>query len=206
MLFLLKRFQKIIRGVNICPKRGSIILLGGKAGSGKDVVADYLCAFHGYKKLAFADALKEFVSIKYSIDKKLMYSQEGKQTFVLFRGKLVTVRNLLIAVATNKRKFNEDLWVNIVIGKIENEISKKRKLKIVISDFRFENEYTKIYQKFEDQNDIHTILIKRDGINVIDDPSETSLDVFQFDQVILNNSSKTALYNNIEKELDTMNK
>ena len=37
--------------------------LAGKSGSGKDVVADYICERYGYKKIAVADAIREEVEI-----------------------------------------------------------------------------------------------------------------------------------------------
>ena len=195
---MFKNIKKLLSST----KKGYIILLSGKAGSGKDVVADYLVNFQHFEKFAFADALKTFVSTKYGIDKNLMYSQEGKKTKVLVNGKiLISVRDLLIKVATRKRKYNPDLWVDVVIGKIKKKLSdsKDKPIKIVISDFRYKNEYEKIVKTFEKDIKIFTIRLERDLAENIIDPSETSLDDFVFDKTLTNNSTKARLYTKIEK-------
>lgn len=209
MFFLVKTMKRFFSDMRSRNKKGCIILLGGKAGSGKDLVADYLVDFVGFTKLAFADALKDFVSRKYNVDKKLMYSQDGKKTKVVFRGKLISVRDLLIKVASQKRKYNEDLWVDVIIKRIKKEIVNNKSgnpLKIVISDFRFINEYNKIYENFYGCLDIHTIKIQRNKAEKIDDPSETSLDSFRFDHTISNNSTKAKLFRDVERELLVINK
>lgn len=39
---------------------GRIIAIGGKAGAGKDTIADYLVSRHGFVKIGFADPMKRF--------------------------------------------------------------------------------------------------------------------------------------------------
>lgn len=56
-----------------------IIGLTGPAGSGKDTVADLLCAHHGYTKMAFADALRAEVCEAFRIDLRMLTERETKE-------------------------------------------------------------------------------------------------------------------------------
>lgn len=176
-----------------------IILIAGKAGSGKDTISDYLVEKYNFVKFAFADALKKHVSKKYKINKKLMYTQKGKKTVVNEDG--LTVRDVLITEAMNVRGTDPDFWVDIVIENIENTIKNKDNVKIVISDFRFPNEYYKLYLKY---SNIYTVEIIRPDIsciNSINNIPETSLNTFQFDHIINNNSTLEDLYRSVKFEL-----
>lgn len=57
-----------------------LIGLTGPAGSGKDTVADYLCAQHGFARLAFADPLRIEIAIAYCIQVDQLLDRAGKET------------------------------------------------------------------------------------------------------------------------------
>lgn len=92
------------------------ILLVGKAGAGKDTVADILVRDYGYTRYAFADKLKE-------IAKDLFpdHFQEGKP------------RRLLQELGVKMREIDPDVWVNYVLNRVQGE-------NVVITDGRFDNE------------------------------------------------------------------
>ena len=52
-----------------------IIGLGFKARSGKDTVADYLIENYGFKRLAFADALKEGCRHIFELNDEQLYGE-----------------------------------------------------------------------------------------------------------------------------------
>ncbi|WP_028451885.1 deoxynucleotide monophosphate kinase family protein [Chitinilyticum aquatile] len=56
-----------------------IIGLTGLAGSGKDTVADHLCAVHGFARLAYADKLREEVAHAWGIDLQPLLTRENKE-------------------------------------------------------------------------------------------------------------------------------
>jgi len=56
-----------------------LIGLAGPAGVGKDTIADYLVATHGFTKFSFSDALYEEVAAAFGIDKAALYVRETKE-------------------------------------------------------------------------------------------------------------------------------
>lgn len=159
----------------------SIILLAGKAGSGKDTVANHLVKNYSFKRFAFADTLKEYVSNKYNIPLHILFTQEGKKKKYIVDNKTVTLRDLLIKDGAEKRQENINYWVDLVIEKIKAEPLTQD---IVISDFRFPNEYIRIKEFFSELAPV--LVVRENGCENIDDLSETSLNLFVFDRVIFN--------------------
>lgn len=171
-----------------------IIMIGGYAGSGKDTAGDYLVKNHGFKKICFADELKKFVSDKYNIPIKYFFSQTGKKKF-LSNGK--TVRDLLIEEGQIEREKDKNVWIKKVLHKIVSE-----KLdKIVITDFRFPNEFSYLKNKLKDYYSFVSIRISRNDVSKIDNYTEHMLDTFAFDFTLTNNENKEDLYFKIENIL-----
>lgn len=56
-----------------------VIILTGFAKSGKDTSCDYLAQKYGYKRIAFADMLKEMVAEQYKIPLEYLHKQEYKE-------------------------------------------------------------------------------------------------------------------------------
>ena len=52
----------------------NLIAFSGAARAGKDTLADILVKYHGYKKIAFADPLKEVISKAFNIPLEELYS------------------------------------------------------------------------------------------------------------------------------------
>lgn len=167
-----------------------IILLGGYLQSGKDTVADYLVSKKSFKRYAFADVLKDEVSELYKIDRKLMDSGEGKSSIVTAG---TSVRDVLISHGQKRRLQDIDFWVKIVVQKI----LKNRDKLIVISDFRFENEYTTLRKFLGRDYKIVTWRICRYDRPPLKEGSETSLDKFMFDCKVENKRNLEDLYENV---------
>lgn len=173
-----------------------VIMIGGKAGSGKDTVCNYITSKNNYfKQYSFAKALKEHVGCKYGISDRLLYTQEGKRQIIKVKDEEFSVRDLLILEAFQKRLFNENHWVDLTI----QDISKDSPRAVVISDFRFPNEYVKMKQKFKN---VITVNITRDLHENISDISENSLDNFHFDFWIDNNTTLDNLFLKIDSVLE----
>lgn len=156
-----------------------ILLLSGKAGSGKDTVGNLLVGMGNWIKIGFADCLKNEASLLYGIPKHMFYSQEGKMSINQYN---VTNRDVLIRHGMNMRKKDPYYWTNKVIEFI---ISKSKDKNVVITDFRFPDEYSRLSKFFRN---LKTARIHRD-VKLIDSPSEKMLDDFSFDFHIYNNSN-----------------
>ena len=174
----------------------SIILIAGKAGSGKDTVANHLVKNHSFKRFAFADTLKEYTSKKYNVPLELLFSQEGKKEEIEINNKKITIRNLLIKEGKEKREQDINYWVDLIIKKIEAEPVTQD---IVISDFRFPNEYNRMQEFFTELSAV--LVVRENGSEKIDDESETALNLFQFDRVIFNDRTIYDLEKIVDNDL-----
>ena len=155
-----------------------VVLLAGRIKSGKDFAADTLVKNNGFVKLAFASSLKEFASKKYGIPLCDFHTQEGKSK--MYNGN-TTYRDLLINLASSYRKNDNDFFVNRLASQILTEPRD-----IVISDFRYPNEYDRLKEILPPGYVIKKGIVVGNNENVIDDPSENSLVGFGFDFVVYN--------------------
>jgi hypothetical protein len=60
-------------------KTNSVVALSGWKRSGKDMVANHLIEKHGFKRLAFADTLKEMTAEQYGVPLNSFYDQVAKE-------------------------------------------------------------------------------------------------------------------------------
>ena len=124
-----------------------IISIAGLIGSGKDTAADYLCTFHGFKRMSFAGTLKDAVAAVFDWDRELLEgstktSREWReQVDEWWANRLgiphLTPRWVLQQWGTEvcRQNFHNDIWVASVENKLRNT-----KNDIVITDCRFPNE------------------------------------------------------------------
>lgn len=123
-----------------------ILGVTGLIGSGKDTVADYLCTFHGFKRVSFAASLKDAVSSVFGWDRELLEgstktSREWReQTDTWWSTRLqmdITPRWVLQYWGTDvlRNHFHTDIWVASVENKLRQSTDN-----IVITDCRFVNE------------------------------------------------------------------
>jgi len=163
----------------------TIIMLSGKAGSGKDYTANWLVKNKGFTRFAFADHLKDLVSYRYNIKRSLFDTQEGKKIQIVAEGEKFSLRYLLIATAKMERYKNNLVFVN----KVKTDIEASPCKKIVISDFRYPEEYHALKDYFcgiQSGGSIETIRVECRTFVDINDVSESQLDSFPFDTTIPN--------------------
>lgn len=113
-----------------------IIGVTGKAGCGKNTVADYLRDNYGFKALAFADPIKDMLCSLLSINREELELEKVKSIPHPLLG--VTVRAALQTLGTEwgRDRVNSNLWSRIVEDRIKVSGSPMH----VISDLRFLNE------------------------------------------------------------------
>jgi hypothetical protein len=154
-----------------------IIGLTGYAQSGKDTIAKILVDNYDYKRIAFADKIREFLYETAPDHVRLLVDDvgwdEAKQN--------QDVRELIQNTGVGARKvFGEDFWIKQAFNgckEIDN---------LVITDVRFTNEadYIKWFPGAQ------LWRIKRIGVEAVNSHlSETQLDGYPVDQILVNNGT-----------------
>jgi len=128
-----------------------IIGLTGKAGSGKDTVADYLHRKYGFVPFTIAAPLKAGVSELFGIDRGVMEDSVLKEQIDDRYG--VTPRKILQRLGTDyvRKEFGEDFFIHRLIQRITPLLANDEN--IVITDVRFNNEL----QRIKEIQGVHTV-------------------------------------------------
>lgn len=171
----------------------TLIGLHGLAGSGKDTCANYLCNKYGFKKIAFADSLKQIVCIITGWPFKFVngdIDREIRETLIHPVYGL-TCRQLLQFVGTDlfRNQLNKEIWVNIVKMHIQNHPDEN----IVVTDCRFINEIKMV----EELGGQIWIINRESYSNVNQHESEKKIKVDNA-TIINNNGSLNDLYQKID--------
>jgi len=176
-----------------------IIGLSGYAQSGKDTIAGMLIGLHKYNNRAFANPMRESLYILNPIVTSTLGGQDRLQHIVDEHGweyakKYTDARRLLQVFGTEvgRKLFGEDFWVNQVFKGISSAD------KIVFTDVRFPNE-AQMIKHFDGQ--VWRVL--RPGYSPLNDhPSESAMDDWLFDKVIINDAGLESLKSQIASNLE----
>lgn len=121
-----------------------VILLSGRIGVGKDVVADIMCRDLGFVRHAFADALKEDVADATGLPLHFFNDRDKKDT--VLPGACVTPRDLLIAHAIAAKTADPEFYSRVILDRIKNSNQARH----VISDWRFTSEEAHLIRELPD--------------------------------------------------------
>lgn len=128
-----------------------IIGVAGFIGSGKDTIADYLITFKGFRRMSYAEPLKDAVASIFGWERELLegttkYSREWRDTVDIWWADRLQIPHLTPrwvlqqwGTEVGRRAFHDDIW----IASVENKL-RSIKDNIVISDCRFPNELKSI--------------------------------------------------------------
>ena len=128
-----------------------IVGVAGFIGSGKDTIADYLITFKGFRRMSYAEPLKDAIASIFGWDRELLegttkYSREWRDTIDPWWAERLDIAHLTPrwvlqqwGTEVGRRAFHDDIW----IASIENKL-RSVKDDIVISDCRFPNELKSI--------------------------------------------------------------
>jgi len=173
-----------------------LIGLTGYAQSGKDTVADFLVNNYGYRRVAFADQLREAL---YRLNPKIdIADMVGVPLATAVDGlgwENVKVdsqdaRQLLQRMGTEvgRQMFGENFWVDRAMSGISKFD------KVVFTDVRFPNEYRSIKSR-----EGAVWRISRSGVGAVNShASETAMDSISADRDVANDFSKEDLYATID--------
>ena len=173
-----------------------IIGLSGYAQSGKDEVAKVLVEDYGYKRVAFADKIRELLLetnplIKDGFRVESVVSAYGwDQAKVLFP----EIRSLLQKLGVGARNtFSELFWVHQALHQVHFEEN------WVITDVRFTNEADSI-KKFDNAQ---LWRIKRPGVEAVNPHiSEHDMDGYQVDKILTNGGTLDELRELVHKRME----
>jgi len=167
-----------------------IIGLAGYARSGKDEVAKILVKNYGFRRIAFADPIREFVlRVNPILENGYRIGEVVKQFDWEIAKKQDESRRLLQEVGLVARDmFGPNFWVDLAIKDI------KFGENVVISDVRFKNEVAAIRQL---EGKIFRVM--REGVGPVNGHiSETELDDVYFNAYIPNNETLEDLENYVD--------
>lgn len=173
----------------------NLIGLSGYAQSGKDTAADALKEY-GYERVAFADVLRSAV---YALN-PLMPDGRRVQDIVDEMGwdsakvNFTEVRTLLQKMGTEvgRNLLGENVWVDTALNGLDPDG------KYVVTDCRFPNEAAAIRERGG-----IVFRIARAGVTKANDhPSETSLDNYAFDGIIINDGTVEDFRAEVKEKID----
>lgn len=168
-----------------------IIALHGFAQSGKDTVAKFLEEEAGYKRLAFADALRD---VLYALNPIIGQGAVGPlrlRTIVdgwswdEAKVDIPEIRELLQRMGTEagRKILGENVWVNIVLKQIKDHPGQR----FVITDLRFDNEMDALSDYGAD---VLLVKIVRPGVGPVNShTSDAGIEDRYFDVILHNNGS-----------------
>jgi hypothetical protein len=166
----------------------------GKAGSGKDTVADYIVEKYGYSKIAFADPLKKAVQIMFDVDDDHMFDRDLREK-ELDEWRPWSVRKLLQFVGTDlmREQVDKDIWMKNAVSRI------KKMNRVVISDARFPNEVDGVRERLAGYSKVFFIRVSRPGHEdakggIQGHESESHVDSLNADIEIINDGTVEDLY------------
>lgn len=178
----------------------SVIGISGLARSGKDTVGNYLVEVYGFKRIGFADSLKESCRHIFNFNDAQLYG-ELKEVVDPYWG--FTPRFALQKVGTEcmRNVFDKDIWIKSVANKVLSE----PQTNWVLTDVRFENEAQAIKDWGGKLVKIERPLAGASG-GIAQHPSETSLQNYTgWDYVLKNDINVHAvLYSKIEDMLSVL--
>lgn len=136
-----------------------IMLVGvcGKAGAGKDTIADYLVNNHGFKKIALADPIKRMVKDVFVLDDHTVYDRVAREQ-PLPQWNNWSVRKLLQTIGTElfRRNIDDSVWVKSLWYRVQSDPTSN----YVVSDIRFPNELEYLQKNC---SSFFAIKVKREG-------------------------------------------
>ena len=114
-----------------------LIGLTGAAGSGKDTAADYLVTQHAWRKVSFAQPLKDGLCAMFGWSPDQLNDRKWKETQLPGIGK--SPRQLMQTIGTEwgREMVHPDLWLLLARRAIEDKLTYRD---VVVSDVRFDNE------------------------------------------------------------------
>lgn len=171
-----------------------IIGLSGYAQSGKDTVAGMLIGLHGYDNRAFAGPMRTAL---YALNPFVGGSSRLQEIIDMhgweYAKRYTDARRLIQVFGTEvgRDMFGENFWIDQAMKGISSS------QKVVFTDVRFPNEASAIKDL---KGEVWRVM--RPGYSPVNDhPSESALDYWKFDRIIMNNTGLDGLKGQVASNL-----
>jgi hypothetical protein len=173
---------------------GNIIGIMGKMGTGKTTVSEILIKEYGFTRIKFSTPLKKMLEVLGLSPEQL--EERDKETPIEWLGG-ITPRHLMQTLGTDwgRQMIHPNLWCILLEKKILCQFYPGSNL--VCDDLRFYNEV----QMLKGFSNTRIWEIQRSGIPLSSHLSETSLDDFTPDGVLVNDGTIEDLAKSIETSL-----
>lgn len=182
----------------------TVIGLGGRLRSGKDAVADYLVAEHGFAKIGMSDALHlAMLALDPVVEAEfghpaIRYTQAIEAIgYVRTKAQYPEVRRLLQKLGTEvgRDMIGENTWVNITARAIDDHLYADRR--VVVTGIRFPQELQMIHA-FAGR----TVWLDRPSETAAPSAaahaSENGVNADDFDSILLNDGTLEKLYRRVD--------
>lgn len=167
-----------------------IIGLSGYARSGKDTVAELLCLNYAFRRISFADPMREAIlTLNPKIDSITHVGHYVEDYGWDMAKQNPEIRRLLQVFGTEvgRKMFGDDVWINMAFKSIQPDE------RIVVADVRFPNEAEAIKAKGGT-----VIRVNRHNHSAVNaHKSEISMDNYMFDHVLYNDGTIDDLAENV---------
>ncbi len=177
-----------------------IVGLTGKAGAGKDTVADFLVQKYGFVKVGLADPIKALLNARFGWEPEWWGDREWKEDAQVFHGERMNPREAFSPRSWAQwlgtevgRTLEPEVWVRLAKERIDAIVGESPNTHIVIPDIRFDNEVS-----------LTTVLLKivrESSVAVLDHRSERGISRDLITYSLSNGGSKKRLYGYVEAVL-----
>ena len=172
-----------------------IIGVSGKRGVGKTTFALRLASMYGYKKVSFADKLKENAKLIVPFT-EVNFSVEGKERPYFPTGE--TPRDFLIKFGQFMRYYDPLYWVKAVnLDKIKQDV--------IIDDVRFKNEVAYLVDRGALMVRVERYKKDNPYKTELNDPSETELDDYKDWDYVVSDFNNQSIYD-LNKQVENFYK
>ncbi|WP_326742595.1 deoxynucleotide monophosphate kinase family protein [Streptomyces sp. NBC_01768] len=171
--------------------------LMGYARSGKDTVGAYLTEAHGYRRVSFADPLRE-AALK--LDPIVSAEQDARLSEVIdlegwesVKDRYPEVRRILQYMGQGVRDLDPDFWIRQALRKVDD--AEAIGLPCVITDVRYPNEVEALRRR-----GFHLVCVQRPGVEPVNGHiSETAVTPDDADELLINGGTIDALNTLVER-------
>ncbi|MFE3144756.1 hypothetical protein [Streptomyces scopuliridis] len=175
--------------------------LMGYARSGKDTAGEYLTREHGYRRVSFADPLREaaweidpYISVNAwpEFARRLSDKVAGPNSWERVKDEYPEVRRFLQTLGQSIRNLDEDFWVRQALKRVDEV--EALALPAVVTDVRYPNEVTALRRR-----GFHLIYVDRPGTGPVNGHvSESAVSSTDADETVSNDGTVADFYTRVE--------